>query len=401
MSHGDAMKISNPQLCWQLTFEGSWPTAVAFLGSSRRLAAANEIGQIYVWDLPESPPAQDNGALRKDRTAPDCPPARRLDGHTNRVTRLFATADGKTLFSASLDHTVRLWRPDAPATGSAQAVLDADWRKEKAKRAGNDDALTAPGVLVETLMSAHVFEGHRDWVLAFGASADGHRLISGDASSQVCVRDVEQRREVCRWSGLPWNWIVATALSPDGQSALVSEYRYKRDDFDLPAPAVRFYNAETGEEKLDVLKTLFPKYQVESTSYGAAQVWRKFIAEGLIAAAYSPDGSLVALGQGGETATGRVHLIETATGSVVREVSGHQYGVTDVQFSADGQYVLSTGRDTMLRICQASDGKEIAALGKSRGGQFKDWLSAIAISPDQSHVAATDIAGLIHVWRLA
>jgi WD40 repeat protein len=230
--------------------------------------------------------------------------------------------------------------------------------------------------------------------------ASAPRLISGDASSRVMVWDLRDRREIARWSGLPWNWIAAAALSPDGETALVSEYRYKRDDFDIPAAAVRFYNASTGEEKLDLLKTLFPKYKPEETSYGAAQVWRKFIAQGLVAADFSPDGTLAALGQGGETDVGKVHLVEVATGKVVREVSGHQYGVTDVRFSADGQYVLSTGRDTMLRICQASDGKEVAVLGKSRGGQFKDWLSALAISPDETMLAATDIAGLVHVWEL-
>ena len=55
--------------------------------------------------------------------------------------------------------------------------------------------------------------------------------------------------------------------------------------------------------------------------------------------------------------------VETATGKLVREVSGHQYGATDVKFYADGKLVLSTGRDTTLRICQVEDGKEVAALG--------------------------------------
>src|SRR5262245_65948741 len=51
--------------------------------------------------------------------------------------------------------------------------------------------------------------------------------------------------------------------------------------------------------------------------------------------------------------------------------------------------------------CQVEDGKEFAALGSPRGGQFKDWLSALAISPDESTVAAADIAGMVNVWRLA
>jgi WD40 repeat protein len=396
------MNLSSPQLRWQLTFEGAWPTAVAFLGSARRLAAANEAGQIFVWDLPETPPSSDGERKegRGAREAPDCPPVRRLDGHTNGVARLVATGDGSELISAGLDRTLRIWRPDDPPSGSAEAVLDVESRKAEAKRTRKDEVLTVPGVTVETLAAAQVMEGHADWVQALGISRDGRRLISGDASSRVIVWDLAERREIARWSGLPWNWVAAAALSPDGETALVSEYRYKRDDFDIPAPAVRFFRASTGEEQLDVLKTLFPKYKADETSYGSAQVWRKFIAQGLVAADFSPDGTLVALGQGGETDTGKVHLIEAATGKQLREVSGHQYGVTDVRFSADGQYLLSTGRDTMLRICQVSDGKEVAALGKSRGGQFKDWLSSLAISPDETMLAAADIAGLVHVWEL-
>ena len=88
------------------------------------------------------------------------------------------------------------------------------------------------------------------------------------------------------------------------------------------------------------------------------------------------------------------------SGEIVRTISGHQYGVCDLQFSGDGNYLLSCGRDTQVRICQVSDGKEIASLGSSRGGQFKDWLYALSVSPDQNYVAAADIAGMIQVWQL-
>jgi WD40 repeat protein len=391
------MNINNPKLLWQLNFEGPWPTGIAFLGSGRRLAAANEGGQIYIWDLPETLPAFE-APKNSERKAPDQPPVRRLDGHTNGVTRLIASPDGKTLVSASLDHSIRLWEPEAAAVGSADAVLNIDQRKSKAKRERKDEILTAPGVTVETLNSAHTLACHEDWIMSLGASADCRRLISGDNSSRVIVWDLPERKEIARWSGHPWNWIVAAALSGDGQTAVVSEYRYKRDDFDIPAAGLRVHDASTGEEKLNIVKAMFPKYKPEETSYGSAQVWRKFFANGLICADISPDGTLVALGQGGETDTGKIQLVEITTGKLLREVSGHQYGVTDCKFSADGKLILSTGRDTTLRICQVEDGKEVAALGTPRGGQFKDWLNALAISPDQKTVAATDIAGSIHVW---
>jgi len=71
-----------------------------------------------------------------------------------------------------------------------------------------------------------------------------------------------------------------------------------------------------------------------------------------------------------------------------------------VVFSADGKYVISVGRDTCARICQVSDGKEVAVLGSPRGGQFKDWFSAVALSADQKLLAVADIAGLVQVWQL-
>jgi WD40 repeat protein len=372
---------------------------VAFLGSGRRLAAANQAGQIYVWDLPETPPTFESKG--GDRQAPDHAPARRLDGHTNGVTRLVATKDGKQLVSASLDHTLRVWEPAGPAAGTADAVLNIEERERIAKRDRKEDILKAPGASVETIEAAQVLAGHDDWILTLGLSAGEQRLISGDVAARVIVWDLPGRKEVARWSGLPHNWIRATALSADGQTAVVSESRYKRDDFDIPTAALRVFDAATGDVKLDIFKTMFPKYNPNETSYGAAQTWRKFIADGLIAADISPDGTLVALGQGGETDTGKVHLIEIASGKLVRTISGHQYGATDVKFSADGKLLLSTGRDTCLRICPVDGGKELAALGSPRGGQFKDWLSALAVSPDEKTVAAADIAGKIHVWSLS
>src|SRR3954462_568758 len=89
-------------LAWNLQWDADWVTAVAFLGPTRRVAAGNNLGQILVWDQPEKP----GGDPPK--------PVLRFDGHTNVVSRLAATPDGRTLVSASYDHTVRYW--DLPET---------------------------------------------------------------------------------------------------------------------------------------------------------------------------------------------------------------------------------------------------------------------------------------------
>ena len=394
-----ALDPSKSKLLYQLTFEGAWPTSVAFLGNGRRIAAGNQLGQIYIWDLPETAPAFDKAMAKdKDRQAPNLVPVRRLDGHQNEITRLLVTPDGKFLISSSLDRTIRVWPLDAPAAGKAEVVLDADARKRDARRNGKKEVQEGPDVTVETQTACHVLEGHRDWIYALGLSGDGKRLISGDATSQVIAWDLSERKVISKWMGHPWNWIVSAALSPDGQTALVSENRYKRDDFDVPVVGLKLWNVADGTEKLDILKVQFPKLDPKVRSYGASQMWRKFVAAGLITNAFSPDGKLLATGQGGETDTGKAHLFDTETGKLLRTISGHQYGITALLFSADGKHLITVGRDTSVRICQVADGKEVAVLGASRGGQFKDWLSAVALAPDERTLAAADIAGLVQVW---
>jgi len=385
------------KLRYQLVFEGSWPTSVAFLGPGR-LAAGNQLGRLFVWQLPEKPP-EFKAEPKADRQAPNVWPVRRLDGHTNEISRLVVTPDGKHLASASYDRTVRLWPTGAPAAGKAEVVLDEDTRKRAARKVGKKEPANDPGVSVETQTACTVLEGHKEWVYALGVSRDGTRLVSGDAASNVIVWDANTHKQVAKWAGHSWNWVVAASLSPDGKTALVSENRYKRDDFDVPAPGLKLWDATTGKETLDLMKVQFPKFNTNDRTYGGSQVWRKFVAAGLIATAFSPDGKLVAAGQGGETDTGIVHLLDATTGKLVRDVSAHKEGVTDLLFSPDGKHLITAGRDTTVRICRVEDGKEVAVLGSPRGGQFKDWFSAVALSPDERFAAATDIAGLVHVWE--
>ncbi|MCA9175023.1 MAG: hypothetical protein KDB14_11125 [Planctomycetales bacterium] len=395
------MQINQPFQQWQLKFEGDWPTSVTFL-DDHRLAAGNRAGQICVWSLPEAgEPAP--GAKSEP---PNVSPIRLLDGHTNGITHLRATADGKTLISSSLDHSIRVWDVDAMPSGKRSIVLDGATREREArnKPAKEREAfLQAPGIELDVVEAAQVLDGHEGWVNGLDLSADGKRLISGDDRCLTIVRDLAAGAEVSRWRGYDRVWVRSAAISPDGKLAFTCEFAGRRSDFDVPAAQARLWNADDGSLKLDLLKVWTPEIKEEDRgdTYGYLQKWSKLIKRGLVCAAFSADGQLLAVGQGGETDTGQVHLVDVATGKIARTVSGHRYGVCDVKFSADGRFVLSAGRDTTVRICEVSSGKEVAQLGKERGGQFKDWLHALAISPDQSRVAAADIAGSVHVWRLA
>lgn len=401
------MQINKPVHKWQLSFEGEWPTSVSFLGDSRHIAAGNRAGQIYVWVLPENPPQPEQAQKdkKKEDRPPDFAPIRRLDGHTNGITHLCASPDGKTIISSSLDHTIRLWDVNSVDNGNAVVILDSRSRKQKARYKSKEEKeqiLSAPGVTVATIQSTNVLEGHSGWINGLDISDDGNRIVSGDDKCVSIVWDLSSRKQISSWHGYDRVWVRSAALSPDGKTAFTCEYADRRSNFDAPAAQARLWNADDGSLKLDLLKVWTPdiKDKDRQDTYGYRQKWSKLLKRGLVCAQFSPDGKLLAVGQGGETDTGKIHLVEVESGKILRTVSGHRYGTCDVKFSADGKYVLSSGRDTTIRICQVLDGKEVAILGKQRGGQFKDWLHAIAISPDQKMVAAADIAGMVHVWQL-
>ncbi len=59
------------------------------------------------------------------------------------------------------------------------------------------------------------------------------------------------------------------------------------------------------------------------------------------------------------------------------------------------------GRDMLVKIWRLEDGKHVRDLGQGRGGQFKDWICAIAISPDGKRLVAADMAGQVQVYALS
>lgn len=342
----------NPTLLWTIPWDDDAVTAVAFLGDNR-LAAGNEQGALLVFDLAEGGPV----------------PTRRLEGHTNSVTSLVAIPDGR-LVSASYDHTIRWWNPESAAAESAEVVL------EKKRKTGKP-----PPVKVGLLKAERVAEAHGEWVRSLCLGAEGKRLLSGDDRGVAIVWDLAEAKEVKRFQVA--GWLRAVALSKDGARAATCEFTPRYAGF---PNANKVWDAAAGAVTLDLAKEFKKGDRVT----------------GMAAAAFSPDGTILALGEGGEKdGNAKVHLLEPGSGKKLQELNGHQYGVTALLFSADGKTLVSAGRDTTVRLWSVPDGKMVQELGKGRGGQFKDWIHAVALSPDGRRLAAADMAGMIHVWSIA
>ena len=164
------------------------------------------------------------------------PELRRLTGHTDRVTQVVATPDGRRLVSASVDGTVRIWDT---FTGRQLHVL-----------LGNKDVLTAVNAVavrsdsrrilsggydkilrlwdMEDGQLLHEYKGHGNSIMQVAFTPDGHYVLSagGDAGDlqvghdkDIWVRDLHTGVAMARWGGHT-GIIHALSVSPDGRFVL-------------------------------------------------------------------------------------------------------------------------------------------------------------------------------------
>jgi WD40 repeat protein len=359
--------LKKPVLAWNLTWDADWVTAVAFLGSSR-LAAGNNLGQVLLWELPGKPGGE----------APK--PLARLDGHTNVISKLAATPDGRTLLSASYDHTIRYWDIPAKLPMPTETIALNASAIAEAKRRRSSKVPAAVEAKVGVLKPARTLTEHNEWVVGFELARDGQTMISGDDAGEVLIWDRAAGTVQKRWKVK--GWAYAVALAPHRKQACVTERLPLVFDSGRHA-AVQLWDATTGKVEKDL------------------SALKEFKGHHMSAAAYSPDGKLLAIGRGGEAngMSGKVTLIDPANGKVVKELApGHQDGLTDLAWHPDGQHLASAGRDTIARIWDTTTGQLVSEVAKPRGGQFKDWICALDWSPDGRFIALADMAGAVQVW---
>ncbi len=363
--------LTKPAQAWNLQWDADWVTAVTFLGSSRRVAAGNNLGEILLWELPDKP----GGDAPK--------PVARLDGHANVISRLAATPDGKTLISSSYDHKVCYW--DIPAkipVATEPVLLNARTIEDTTRRKSNGAKVPPPNeAKVALLKPSKTFTEHKEWILGMELSRDGKALITGDDGGHVIIWDATAGTVKKRWQ-LAKGWAYAVALSPDQKQACITERLTLVFDSGRHA-AVKLWDATTGTATKDL------------------SAEKEFKGNHTCSASYSPDGKQLAILRGGESGglSGKPVILDPASGKILRECGpGHLDGGTDLAWHPDNKHLASSGRDTTVRVWDTTTGKLVSEVGKGRGGQFKDWICAVAWSADGNWIVGGDMAGAVQVW---
>ncbi|BAY12459.1 nSTAND1 domain-containing NTPase [Calothrix sp. NIES-2098] len=273
-------------------------------------------------------------------------------GHNDWVFSVSFAPDGKTIASASLDNTIKLWSLDGKLvktfTGHSAGIYSVsfspDGKTIASASADNTIKLwSLDGKLVKT------FTGHSSEVYSVSFSPDGKTIASASADNTIKLWSLDGKL-VKTFTGHS-SEVYSVSFSPDGKTIASAT----RDN------TIKIWSLD-GKE----LKTL--------TGHSVS---------------FSPDGKTIA-SVGGDN----IIKIWSLDGKELKTFIGHRGEVYSVSFAPDGKTIASASHDNTIKIWSL-EGKE----PKTFTGH-SDSVSSVSFAPDGKTIASASRDNTIKIWSL-
>ncbi|CUU07126.1 delta-60 repeat domain-containing protein [Candidatus Kryptobacter tengchongensis] len=327
-------------------------------------------------------------------------------GHTDDVTSVAISSDGKYIVSGSQDKTIKLWDI---STGREIRTFKGhtDWITSVA--ISPDGKYVISGSYDKTLKiwdiltgrEIRTFAGHTDKVTSVAITPDGKYIVSGSQDKTIKLWDISTGREIRTFKGHT-NWVTSVAVSPDGKYVISGSNSWIIKLWDISTgKEIRTF---AGHEGLVTSVAISPdgKYVVSGSSDNAVKLWDistgreirtfKGHTDWITSVAISPDGKYVASGSQDKT----IKLWDISTGMEIRTFKGHAFQVTSVAITPDGRYVVSGSWDKTIKLWDISTGMEVITFK----GQPIEKIKAVAISPDGRYVISGEAGWTLRLWDI-
>ena len=111
---------------------------------------------------------------------------------------------------------------------------------------------------------------------------------------------------------------------------------------------------------------------------------------------FSPDGAHLLAATGIVGLSGTAQLWSTADGKIVREFAAARDTLYDAEFSPDGALVATAGYDRIIRLWQTADAKLVRSIDVHKGAIFD-----LAFDPSGRVLASASADATVKLWRVA